>query len=86
LAYDSVAVASGAANPVVRGGGRREREDIAFPLPRLHKEELMKTTWKTPTFEEIAMNAEIGSYQDDFDRPGDEGPDLIEAEASAREE
>jgi len=37
-------------------------------------------TWRTPTLEEIAMNAEIGSYQDDFDRPGDESPILTEAE------
>jgi hypothetical protein len=43
-------------------------------------------TWRTPTFEEIAMNAEIGSYQDDFDRPGDEGPLFIEAETPARDE
>jgi hypothetical protein len=40
----------------------------------------MTGTWQPPDFEEIAMNAEIGSYQDDFDRPGDEGPDLIEGE------
>ena len=24
-------------------------------------------TWETPTFVEIRMDAEIGSYQDDFD-------------------
>jgi hypothetical protein len=42
-------------------------------------------TWRTPIFEEIAMNAEIGSYQDDFDRPGDDGPDLIEAETAKRD-
>jgi len=28
--------------------------------------------WETPSFEEIEMNAEIGSYQEDFD--GDESP------------
>ena len=43
-------------------------------------------TWGTPTFEEIAMNAEIGSYQDDFNRPGDEGPLFIEAETPASDE
>lgn len=43
-------------------------------------------TWRSPTFEEIAMNAEIGSYQDDFDRPGYDGPDLVEAETSTRDE
>jgi hypothetical protein len=40
----------------------------------------MKSTWQAPTLEEIAMNAEIGSYQDDFDRPGNEPPDLTERE------
>ncbi len=25
-------------------------------------------TWETPTFEEVKMDAEINSYQDDFDR------------------
>jgi hypothetical protein len=52
------------------------------------KEEQMSVkirTWRTPTYEEIAMNAEIGSYQDDFDRPGDDGPDVIEAETTKRE-
>jgi hypothetical protein len=28
-------------------------------------------TWTTPCFSEIKMDAEIGSYQDDFDRPGE---------------
>lgn len=28
--------------------------------------------WETPRFDEIAMNAEIGSYQDDLDRPVDD--------------
>lgn len=28
-------------------------------------------TWETPAFVEIEMNAEIGSYQEDFD--GNEG-------------
>jgi hypothetical protein len=32
--------------------------------------------WDTPDFEEIAMNAEIGSYQDDLDRPVD--PDWVD--------
>jgi hypothetical protein len=29
-------------------------------------------TWEMPTFVEIEMNAEIGSYQEDFDN-GNEG-------------
>ncbi len=33
--------------------------------------------WETPTFDEIAMNAEIGSYQDDLDRPVGDDPDWI---------
>jgi coenzyme PQQ precursor peptide PqqA len=28
--------------------------------------------WETPEFVEIRMDAEIGSYQDDFDRDGTE--------------
>lgn len=32
--------------------------------------------WQTPSFDEMAMNAEIGSYQDDLDRPV-EDPDFI---------
>jgi hypothetical protein len=29
-------------------------------------------SWETPTFAEIRMDAEIGSYQDDFDPARDE--------------
>ena len=29
-------------------------------------------TWETPSFEEIRMDAEINSYQDDFDRDRDD--------------
>jgi hypothetical protein len=29
-------------------------------------------TWESPTFEEVKMDAEINSYQDDFDRDQDE--------------
>ena len=32
------------------------------------------TTYEAPTFVEIAMNAEIGNYQDELERPGDELP------------
>jgi hypothetical protein len=58
------------------------------PRQALKEEQMsVKTrTWRTPTYEEIAMNAEIGSYQDDFDRPGDEGPDVIEAETPGGDE
>jgi len=30
-------------------------------------------TWETPLFTEIKMDAEINSYQDDFDREQDDG-------------
>jgi coenzyme PQQ precursor peptide PqqA len=30
-------------------------------------------TWEAPTFTEIRMDAEINSYQDDFDREREEG-------------
>lgn len=29
-------------------------------------------TWEAPTFEEVKMDAEINSYQDDFDRDQDD--------------
>ncbi len=32
--------------------------------------------WTTPTFDEIRMDAEIGSYQDDFD-PGRDAPPFV---------
>jgi coenzyme PQQ precursor peptide PqqA len=30
-------------------------------------------TWETPDFVEVRMDAEINSYQDDFDRNRDDG-------------
>lgn len=36
----------------------------------------MATTWQTPQFTELSMNAEIGSYQADFDP--EEPPPLVE--------
>ena len=30
-------------------------------------------TWETPTFVEVKMDAEINSYQDDFDDRGGDG-------------
>ena len=35
-------------------------------------------TWETPTLTEVAMNAEIGSYQEDPERGG--GPDWVKAD------
>lgn len=29
-------------------------------------------TWESPTFDEVKMDAEINSYQDDFDRNDDD--------------
>jgi coenzyme PQQ precursor peptide PqqA len=34
--------------------------------------EVTPMTWETPTFVEIKMDAEINSYQDDFDREDSE--------------
>lgn len=36
----------------------------------------MATTWQKPEFTELSMNAEIGSYQEDFDTW--ENPPVIE--------
>lgn len=36
----------------------------------------MSTIWQTPQFTELSMNAEIGSYQPDFDP--DERPPFVE--------
>jgi hypothetical protein len=36
------------------------------------------TTWETPAVTELRMDAEIGSYQDDFD-PSREVPAFVEA-------
>jgi len=30
---------------------------------------MTSTDWETPAFEEIRMDAEIGSYQEDLDEP-----------------
>jgi hypothetical protein len=35
------------------------------------QEAQMTTTWERPSFVEIKMDAEIGSYQEDFDGPPD---------------
>jgi hypothetical protein len=32
------------------------------------------TTWQKPEFSEVSMNAEIGSYQEDFGGRGDGPP------------
>jgi hypothetical protein len=37
----------------------------------------MKQIWVTPSFVELRMDAEIGSYQDDFD-PTREEPAFVE--------
>lgn len=39
-----------------------------------------KTTWETPSFVELRMDAEIGSYQDDSDPTRDE-PAFVQGEA-----
>ena len=38
-----------------------------------------RTTWAAPSFFEIRMDAEIGSYQEDFD-PGRDEPAFVKSE------
>jgi len=38
------------------------------------------TTWQKPSFTEVAMNAEIGSYQEDFGGRGNVPPVQVETE------
>jgi hypothetical protein len=38
----------------------------------------MSTIWQTPRFTELSMNAEVGSYQEDFDTW--ENPPVVERE------
>lgn len=38
------------------------------------------TTWKKPEFTEVSMNAEIGSYQEDFGGRGNAPPARKEVE------
>jgi hypothetical protein len=40
------------------------------------------TRWETPSFESLRMDAEIGSYQEDFD-PAREGPEFVSAVEAA---
>jgi coenzyme PQQ precursor peptide PqqA len=44
------------------------------PAPSLETEpmEVRAMAWETPEFVEIKMDAEINSYQDDFDRQQDD--------------
>ena len=41
-------------------------------------------SWEAPTFAEIRMDAEIGSYQDDFDPARDE-PAFVTSSGDARD-
>lgn len=40
---------------------------------RIGNEEVSRMEWEAPSFEVIRMDAEINSYQDDFDRDEFEG-------------
>lgn len=42
------------------------------------------TTWKKPEFTELSMNAEIGSYQEDFGGRGNAPPISREARKEAQ--
>lgn len=37
-----------------------------------HAVEVSEMTWEAPAFSEVKMDAEINSYQDDFDREQDD--------------
>jgi hypothetical protein len=41
--------------------------------------------WEEPSFEEIKMDAEIGSYQNDFDRDRDHTPVLRGADSPSED-
>jgi hypothetical protein len=43
------------------------------------------TTWQKPYFTEVSMNAEIGSYQEDFGGRGNAPPARTEVESPAEE-
>ena len=42
-------------------------------------------SWEAPTFAEIRMDAEIGSYQDDFDPARDEPAFVTSSSGQARQ-
>jgi hypothetical protein len=42
------------------------------------------TTWQKPYFTEVSMNAEIGSYQEDFG--GGNSPPIVPARAEAEKQ
>jgi hypothetical protein len=42
-------------------------DPTAHTARRLQRADFMKAKWKRPTFVEIRMNAEVGSYQDELD-------------------
>jgi coenzyme PQQ precursor peptide PqqA len=42
--------------------GHKHRRAVISPTPRS-----TTMSWETPSFEEINMSAEIGSYYEDFD-------------------
>ena len=42
------------------------------------------TTWQKPSFTELSMNAEIGSYQEDFGGRGNAPPARAERDEQAK--
>lgn len=44
------------------------------------------TTWQKPYFTDVSMNAEIGSYQEDFGGRGNPPPAPAAADAERRDE
>jgi len=44
------------------------------------------TTWQKPEFTEVSMNAEIGSYQEDFGGRGNSPPRVAPARTEAQQD
>jgi hypothetical protein len=46
-------------------------QDTREPARQTESQSHQAPTWQAPTFVEVKMDAEIGSYQTDFDYDGD---------------
>jgi hypothetical protein len=44
------------------------------------------TTWQKPDFTEVSMNAEVGSYQEDFGGRGNAPPRVAPARTEAQQD
>jgi len=57
---------------LTRASGIRYYRGHGQSGPAFHSSEVNDMTWETPDFVEVKMDAEINSYQDDFDREQDD--------------